>query len=114
MFGGLFSALFVGWIVDSRNLYANIVADSYAQGGDDEEFWKGLSEEEKIKTQELLQKLKASKSGGKDKEGMEALETLASSKSSAEESKPTIAAHQSESTAEPAKQTKDTGMFSDY
>lgn len=113
MFGGLISALFVGWILDSRNLYANVVADSYAQGADDEEFWKGLSEEEKIKTQELLKKLKASKSGGKDKEGMEALETLASY-SSPEELKPKIAAQHSESTAEPAKQTKDTGMFSDY
>jgi hypothetical protein len=63
MFGGLFSALAVGFIIDKRNLYANIVADSYAQGADDEEFWKGLSEEEKKKTQELLQRLKESKEG---------------------------------------------------
>jgi hypothetical protein len=64
MFGGLFSALAVGFIIDKRDLYANIVADSYAQGADDAEFWKGLSEEEKKKTQELLQRLKESKEGG--------------------------------------------------
>ena len=64
MFGGLFSALAVGFIIDKRDLYANIVADSYAQGSDDAEFWKGLSEEEKKKTQELLQRLKESKEGG--------------------------------------------------
>ena len=64
MFGGLFSALAVGFIIDKRDLYANIVADSYAQGADDAEFWKGLSEEEKKKTQELLQRLRESKEGG--------------------------------------------------
>jgi hypothetical protein len=58
MFGGLLSAIIVGTIVDKKNLYASIVAESYAQGGDDSEFWKGLSEEEKKKTQELLRKIK--------------------------------------------------------
>jgi hypothetical protein len=67
MFGGLFSTLAVGFIIDKRNLYANIVADSYNQGADDAEFWKGLSEEEKVKTQELLQRLKESKEGGAEK-----------------------------------------------
>jgi hypothetical protein len=60
MFGGLISALIVGFIVDSRNLYANLVADSYAQAStdSDEEFWKGLSEEEKNRAQALLKKVK--------------------------------------------------------
>lgn len=58
MFGGLISALIVGLIVDSRNLYASLVADSYAQSGDDEEFWKGLSEEEKNKAKDVLRKFK--------------------------------------------------------
>jgi len=116
MFGGLFSALFVGWLVDSKNLYANIVAESYAQGANDEEFWKGLSEEEKIKTQELLAKLKASKDGGAGQQGMESLEMLASATSSSnsdEELKPTIAAPKPE-TPEVPKEKKETGMFSDY
>lgn len=61
MFGGVLSALIVGYILDSKNLYASVVADSYAQGADDEEFWKGLSDEEKKKTQALIDKLNAKK-----------------------------------------------------
>lgn len=61
MFGGVISALIVGYILESKNLYANVVADSYAQGSDDEEFWKGLSDEEKKKTQALIDKLNAKK-----------------------------------------------------
>lgn len=61
MFGGLLSAVFVGIIVDSKDLSAQIVAESYSQGQDDEEFWKGLSEEEKKKTQDLLRRVRESK-----------------------------------------------------
>ncbi|GAX29210.1 hypothetical protein FisN_28Lh038 [Fistulifera solaris] len=61
MFGGLLSAIFVGLIVDSKNLSAQIVAESYSQGQDDEEFWKGLSEEEKTKAQEILRRVRESK-----------------------------------------------------
>lgn len=64
MFGGVLSALIVGFILESNNSYANVIADSYAQGAEDEEFWKGLSDEEAKKTKELLQKLKESKEGG--------------------------------------------------
>ena len=66
MFGGVISALIVGYILESKNLYANVVADSYAQGADDEEFWKGLSDEEKKKTQALINKLNAKKVSEKD------------------------------------------------
>ena len=45
MFGGVLSALIVGFILDKGDLYASVVADSYIQSSDDEEFWKGLSEE---------------------------------------------------------------------
>lgn len=114
MFGGLLSALVVGFIVEKRNLYANIVADSYAQGGgDDEEFWKGLSEEEKKKTQELLQRLKESKSGGarQNGEGTEPMK-VASVESKQQVTSPNAAA------VEPEKSTpiegKKIGMFSDY
>lgn len=66
MFGGLISALMVGLIVDKRNLYASLVADSYAQSGEDEEFWKGLSEEEKNKAQDLIRKFKGSQSSSNE------------------------------------------------
>lgn len=64
MAGGVLSAVIVGAILEKGDLYASVVADSYLQGAEDEEFWKGLSEEEKKKAQELLQKVKASKEGG--------------------------------------------------
>lgn len=64
MFGGLLSVLFVGFIVNSKDLSAKIVADSYAQGADDEEFWKGLSEEERKKTQELLKRIQSNQNNG--------------------------------------------------
>jgi hypothetical protein len=65
MFGGLLSVLFVGYIVNSQDLSARIVADSYAQSENDEAFWQGLSDEEKKKTQALLQRVKESKGGTK-------------------------------------------------
>lgn len=61
MFGGVVSALIVGFILENGNLYANVVADSYAQSSQDEEFWKGLSDEEKKKAQEMIDKLNAKK-----------------------------------------------------
>jgi len=67
MFGGVLSALIVGFILENGNLYANVVADSYAQSSEDEEFWKGLSDEEKKKAQALIDKLngkKAQEEGG--------------------------------------------------
>jgi len=60
MFGGVFSALIVGFLLESNNSYASVVADSYAQGGD-EEFWESLSPEDQEKTRELMGKLRRSK-----------------------------------------------------
>ncbi len=60
MIGGVFSAVMVGFLLESNNSYASVVADSYAQGGD-EEFWDSLSPEDQVKAKELIKKLKASK-----------------------------------------------------
>ena len=60
MIGGVFSALMVGFLLESNNSYASVVADSYAQGGD-EEFWDSLSPEDQVKAKELIRKLKKSK-----------------------------------------------------
>lgn len=112
MFGGLLSALVVGFIIDKRNLYANLVADSYAQGEDDEEFWKGLSEEEKKKTQELLQRVRESKQGGSNRSE----ETTASSAPILPIEAPAKGAEIARSTAEttPVGERSEAGMFSDY
>jgi hypothetical protein len=60
MMGGVISALIVGMILESKQLYANVVADSYVQadGTDDAEFWKGLSDEEEKKAREIIQRMK--------------------------------------------------------
>ena len=71
MIGGVLSTLIVGFLLESGNSYASVVADSYAQGGD-EDFWESLSPEDQVKTKELLAKLKESKSGaGKDSSSVE-------------------------------------------
>jgi hypothetical protein len=116
MFGGLFSALAVGFIIDKRNLYANIVADSYAQGGNDEEFWKGLSEEEKKKTQELLLRLKESKENGSNTEAEKSEPVAAPLSTSVLQpqttSSPGIIAKSADSS--PTGEKAVIGMFSDY
>ena len=118
MFGGVVSALIVGFILESTNSYANVVADSYAQGGEDEEFWKGLSEEEKRQAQELLQRVKDAQNGGKSESSLPAAPLQAvtdesvSAKESPETTQPEPAAVKPEVAAPtPA---KDPGMFSDY
>jgi hypothetical protein len=61
MLGGVLSAVVVGTILEKKNLYANVVADSYIQqsdGDDEEKFWKGLSDEEQKKAREILQRIK--------------------------------------------------------
>lgn len=117
MFGGLLSALAVGFIIDKRDLYANIVADSYAQGADDVEFWKGLNEEEKKKTQELLQRLKESKEGGPN-EKSESSEPNEKSESSEPIVPLTVTNSMSSSSkakdSNTIQETKEIGMFSDY
>jgi len=75
MFGGVFSALIVGFLLESGNSYAGIVADSYAQGGD-EEFWESLSPEDQKKTRELLKKLNNEESSGNTDDAGMLLETI--------------------------------------
>ena len=107
MFGGLISTLMVGFILESKDLYASVVADSYAQGAEDEEFWKGLSEDEKVKTRELLAKIK-----GEDVETTTSPVEAAAAAAVQEESSPEAAADppESKSSAESSK----VDMFSDY
>lgn len=108
MFGGLLSAIIVGTIVDKRGLYANIVADSYIQSSDDEEFWKNLTEEEKIKTRELLDKIKG------DRAGKQALQTLVDSDAPTATTKATEVSIPDAPPAPTNEPKKETGMFSDY
>ena len=122
MFGGILSALIVGFILESNNSYANVIADSYAQSEDDEEFWKGLSDEEAIKVREAMQKLKAAKEGGTSSSTSSkevAANTMASETVAVVEppSAATTADNTKKVTAMPSKETQNAGaddMFSDY
>jgi hypothetical protein len=105
MVGGVLSALIVGFILERGDLYASVVADSYLQGAQDEEFWKGLSEEEKKKTQELLSKVKASKEGGSSTIDTTAQHTTSASSDGYKT--PQVSVNVSE-------EKKEVGMFSDY
>lgn len=100
MFGGVLSAIVVGGILEKGDLYANVVADSYIQQeGNDEEFWKGLSEEERIKGQEILKQLQAKRNG----EEVPAISMVGSDAGRGEEA-----------TTEEDKPKKEMDMFSDY
>ncbi len=63
MVGGVLSAVIVGFLLEKGDLYASIAAESYLQSAEDEEFWKGLSDEEQSKAREIMEKIKTSKSG---------------------------------------------------
>ncbi len=67
MIGGLVSTTLLGTIIDKKDLYANLAAESYLDMADDPEFWKqmteGMSPEEKEKARELMEKIKADRAG---------------------------------------------------
>jgi hypothetical protein len=115
MVGGLLSAVFVGLVVDKKDLYASLVADSYLQGSgeDDESFWKGLSDEEKKKTQEMLEKVRSGKiSNG---EAPPAAVAVAASSSSAAKPADAAKAPAAQSASAKADESKaEIDMFSDY
>ena len=84
-----------------------------AQGAEDEEFWKGLSEEEKKKTRELLDKIKESKDGNSPKPvAGEGKENIANDKEDVPLQENQIEASTKESP--PAAATQPIDMFSDY
>mmetsp|Transcript_3966 Transcript_3966/g.6642 ORF Transcript_3966/g.6642 Transcript_3966/m.6642 type:complete len:180 (-) Transcript_3966:409-948(-) len=103
MFGGLASATAVGFILEKGDLYANVVADSYIQQGNDEEFWKGLSEDERIKGQAILKQLEAKKNG---EIPADAPPVAVMASIGGDESK--------QADAPPAAPAKEKDMFSDY
>jgi len=61
MFGGVLSALIVGFILEIGDNYDKVVSDSFAEGGEDDAFWGTLTPEQKAQAEEALQKLRDSK-----------------------------------------------------
>ncbi len=125
MIGGVFSTVMVGFMLESGNSYASVVADSYEQtaaGAGDEDFWDKLSPEEAEKTRELLAKIRESKEA-KERSGQDtSLETEAEQKISAAftgvggdaaASTSTVDTKKSEKNDSGAEK-KEVSMFSDY
>ena len=65
MFGGVFSALIVGAILNAGQSYGRVIADSYVDQDGNNDPFASMSDEEREKAEELLEKLRASKSGQK-------------------------------------------------
>jgi hypothetical protein len=122
MVGGVLSALIVGFILERGDLYASVVADSYLQGAQDEDFWKGLSDEEKNKAQELLNKIKAQKEGGSANTSapqVVAADAAAPQVMAADATVPQVVTVVAEVVVESpqvsaVEEKKEVGMFSDY
>mmetsp|Transcript_22185 Transcript_22185/g.61765 ORF Transcript_22185/g.61765 Transcript_22185/m.61765 type:complete len:186 (-) Transcript_22185:2145-2702(-) len=102
MAGGLLSTIIVGFILDSNDLYAPVVTESYAQ---DEEFMNELTDEERRQAEEALAKYREMKG---DMEGAAALRQK-------------VTADEAEAASKPAPVAKTTvvkntptDMFSDY
>ena len=57
-FGGVLSTVVVGFILEKTDIYANLAAESYLETADDVEFWKGLSDEEKVMAEAALNRIK--------------------------------------------------------
>uniref|UniRef100_A0A7S4VEX6 Transmembrane protein n=1 Tax=Ditylum brightwellii TaxID=49249 RepID=A0A7S4VEX6_9STRA len=66
MFGGVVSALIVGFLLENGNLYANVVADSMAeqQASGEDTFWESLSPQDRSKAEEMVKQLRESKMEG--------------------------------------------------
>lgn len=112
MFGGVFSALAVGAILNSKQSYGRVIADSYIEEGKSDEFWDNLSEEDRIKAEELLGRLRESKNGAnKGGEDTKRVFEKLIDENTKSTSKVDIASEVKSS--EPVKKEK-VSMFSDY
>jgi hypothetical protein len=130
MLGGVLSAAFVGTVVDQKNLYGQLVVDSYSPDRNDEAFWKGLNEEERLKVKDLLERMALGKDDAKQEleemmaQKMAAINSSSSGtttsninnpEGSAAVDKQTLPSDSTKANAEASKkQKKEIGMFSDY
>jgi hypothetical protein len=115
MFGGVLSAVIVGFLLEKGDLYASIAAESYLQSAEDEEFWKGLSQEEQGKAREMLEKIKGSSTSlpaqATDSAVVSSTSAISSSSSTLSEVSSTTT---STSKSRTGSSSQPTDMFSDY
>ena len=109
MAGGLLSAVAVGAILEASDGYAAVVAESYDMEAD-EEFWKGLSDEEAKKAREMLARVKAQRG-----ESIESVDTTAQVKEDIPRNdQSTVSRTEVSPEKSSAEVEKKIDMFSDY
>ena len=116
MIGGLISTTLLGTIIEKKDLYANLAAESYIDMADDPNFWRqmteGMSPEEKEKAKELMSKIKAQRAGEAGEQPL-SMPSAVSETSSIIETEPSSSSSPLETAKdETAKTSND--MFSDY
>ena len=120
MIGSVISAMMVGFMLEKGDLYASVAAESYLQSGDDEAFWKTLSDEEQVKAREILDKIKSSskkETRGESSTGSSPTTTGSSSRVVVDSNVAVGASSMSEPPARaaaPVQASKPADMFSDY
>jgi len=120
MAGGLISTIAVGVILEKNDLYTSLAAESYLDmAKDDPDFWKkmteGLSEEEKAKTAEIMQKIKQQKEGSGESENVSASVIVDDNNNNKQQDQvvtSSLGEVEANSEKETAKASND--MFSDY
>lgn len=121
MAGGLLSAVAVGAILEASDGYAAVVAESYDLEAD-EQFWKGLNDEEAKKAREMIAKVKAQR-GDNEQAELSVVESLAQTDpvSTASDEKVAsspvatpVATTTTTTTTASAEPAKEVDMFSDY
>lgn len=126
MFGGLISTTLLGTIIEKKDLYANLAAESYIDMADDPNFWQqmteGMSPEEKEKAKELMAKIKAQRAG--ETAGTEQLTTMSSEGAETSGGNSSSSSESQSSSSSPSTVTLETAkdkaakasndMFSDY
>jgi len=121
MVGGLVSTIAVGAILEKNNLYTKLAAESYLDmAKDDPEFWKkmtaGLEGEEKIKAEELMEKIKRqqSKNGSHDENIQNGITSVAVGKNNTDKEVPSSSQGENETQSEKESAKASTDIFSDY
>lgn len=112
MIGGLISTTLLGTIIEKKDLYANLAAESYIDMADDPNFWRqmteGMSPEEQEKAKELMAKIKAQRAGEAGEQPLSMSSAVSEASGITESSSPPIDTAEDEA----AKASND--MFSDY
>ena len=94
--------------MEKKDLYSELVVDSFSQAEGGKAFWEGMSAEDREKTMELMERMKKSREEGIDVEDVLAEAEAIVGKSKEEQESPLTDRIPSKNSV------KDLDMFSDY